>query len=392
MILGHKFKRMKSHIILIGPTFPFRGGNSLFMSHLYEMLVKEYKITFINFSVMYPSLLFPGKTQLDVSGEHFNEVPSERLINSMNPISWKKAANRINELNPDLVVFDWWQPYFGLCYRGVSSFLNADLKKKIIFITENVISHESRGVDKLLTQIGLKHAKGFLALSNKVEREIAPMSKGRKVYRSELPNYGWYTLEDDFDKGTAKEALGFKADDIVFLFFGYVRKYKGLDILIDAFSILSHENPKYKLLIAGEFYDSPESYEQQIQKLEISDKVKIVNQYIPNEKVAQFFTLSEVVILPYRNATQSGILSIASAYNKPVIITSVGGLPEFVDDGQTGILVVTPSKEAVVKGVHRYFELKPTVDFSKNIEERNKGNGFENIIGVFQEMLEDRKS
>ncbi len=380
---------MKAHIILIGPTFPYRGGNSLFMSHLYEMLTKEYKITFINFNLMYPSLLFPGKTQVDVSGEHFQKVPSLRLINSMNPISWKQTANKINELNPDLVVFDWWQPYFGPCYRGISSGLGKELKEKIIFITENVISHESRGIDKILTKIGLKHAKGFLALSNKVEKELRTFANNRKVYRSELPNYGWYSLDDDFDCQGEKERLGFKSDDIVFLFFGYVRKYKGLDILIDAFAILSQENPKYKLLIAGEFYDSKEPYAQLVQKHNLQEKVRIVDKYIPNEMVAKYFTLSEVVVLPYRNATQSGILSIASAYNKPVIITGVGGLPEFIDDGETGILVDSPTKEDVVKGIHRYFERKPHVDFPKNIEKRNKSNGFDKIIGVFSEMLDD---
>ncbi len=380
---------MKPHIILIGPTFPYRGGNSLFMSHLYGMLVKEFKVTFLNFNLMYPSLLFPGKTQLDESGEHFEQVPSQRIINSMNPISWRKTAAAINRLNPDLVVFDWWQPYFGPCYRGISGGLTKVLKSKIVFITENVISHESRAIDKFLTNWGLKHAKAFLALSGKVEKELASRTQGRKVYRSELPNYGWYTLDEDFDKGKAKEELGFAKDDIVLLFFGYVRKYKGLDILLEAFAELSKIHPDYRLLIAGEFYDPVAPYENIIRKNGLSSKVKIVNQYVPNEEVAQYFTLSEVVVLPYRSATQSGILSIASAYEKPVIITAVGGLPEFVDDGQTGILVDTPDKDAVVQGIKRYFKLKPTVDFSGNIARKNQGNGFDNIISIFKEMLAD---
>ncbi len=378
---------MKKKIVLIGPTYPYRGGNALFMTHLYSALKDAYDIHFINYKVLYPSLLFPGTTQYDESEEHFEKVPSVRLINSMNPFSWLKTARHINSLSPDLVVFDWWQPYFGPCHYGISTMLTKELKNKVLFITENVISHEARWIDKILTNLGLSNAQKFLALSKKVVEDIQPIAKERPVFRSELPVYGWYSVNDTLDLGKEKETLGFKATDTVLLFFGYVRQYKGLDILIDAFAELVKSNPDFKLLVAGEFYDKPDAYFKQIKELGIEDKVKVVNQFIPNEGVAKYFSLSEVVVLPYRSATQSGILNIAYGYHKPVVITNVGGLSEFVDVDATGVIVPEATKEAIIKGVNRYFELKPSVDFAKNIEKRVEENSFGKIVNVFEDIL-----
>lgn len=378
---------MRKKIVLVGPTYPYRGGNALFMSYLYNALITEFEVEFINYSVLYPSLLFPGKTQYDESKEHFDRVPSKRILNSMNPITWKKTADYINSLNPDLIVVDWWQPYFGPCLRGVTSFIKKDLKSRILFITENVISHEARWIDGFLTRMGLKHADRFLALSKSVVETLEPMAKGRKIFRSELPVFGHYSKDDNLDIETEKEKLGFKKTDTVLLFFGYVRKYKGLDILIDAFAEMVPDHPDYKLLVAGEFYDNPDPYMNLIKKHGIEDKVKVINKFIPNEQVAAYFTLSEVVVLPYRSATQSGILNIAYGYEKPVVITEVGGLSEFVDDGETGIFVPKADKMEIVKGVERYFSLKDQVDFAGNIRRRNERNSFGSIVETFKEIL-----
>ncbi|MEM9821516.1 MAG: glycosyltransferase [Bacteroidota bacterium] len=380
---------MKQKIVLIGPTYPYRGGNSLFMSYLYVSLKDHFEVTFINYSVLYPSLLFPGTTQYDKSEEHFEKVPSLRLINSMNPISWYKTAQHINGLNPDLVVFDWWQPYFGPCHRGISMLLKKELKPKILFITENVISHEARWIDQILTQIGLKHAAKFLALSKQVEVQVRPFAGDRRVFRSELPIFGHYSKTENLDTDQVKKDLGFETNDTILMFFGYVRKYKGLDILIDAFAELVPNHPQFKLLIAGEFYDNPQPYLKQIEQLGIQDKVKVVNQFIPNEQVAQFFTTAEVVVLPYRSATQSGILNIAYGYDKPVVITKVGGLHEFVEDGHTGVFVLEAEKSAVAKGILRYFELAKTIPFGENIRRKTAQNSFGKIVDVFKDILAD---
>ncbi len=382
---------MRQKLILVGPTYPYRGGNALFMSYLYNALTTEFDVEFINYSVLYPSLLFPGTTQYDESEEHFDRVPSKRMLNSMNPITWAKTASYINSKHPDLIVVDWWQPYFGPCLRGVTSLIKKELKSKILFITENVISHEARWIDGFLTRMGLKHADRFLALSKSVVDTLTPMAKGRKIYRSELPVFGHYSKDEQLDIPAEKEKLGFERDATVLLFFGYVRKYKGLDILIEAFAEMEEKYPDYRLLIAGEFYDNPQPYLQLIDKLGITKKVKVVNKFIPNEQVAAYFTLSEVVVLPYRSATQSGILNIACGYEKPVVITNVGGLSEFVEDGKTGIFVPKADKFEIVKGIERYFSLKDQEDFAGNIAARNEQNSFGGIVDTFKEILADGK-
>lgn len=378
----------KKKIAIVGPAYPYRGGNALFVSHLYKALAETFELRLFNFKLLYPQLLFPGTTQYDKSEQHYDKVPSERLINSMNPLSWRKTGMEISAWAPDLIVFDWWQPYFGPCYNGICRNIKASLRSRIVFITENVISHEARWIDKFLTGMALKHARQFLTLSKKVESDIKVLAKGRPVFRSELPVYGWYEVPDDFDAAAEKEALGFEPSDTVLLFFGYVRQYKGLDILMRAFAQLQEKRSDLKLLVAGEFYDKPESYEALLKELGIADKAKLINKYISNEEVARYFELAEAVVLPYRNGTQSGILNIAYGYQKPVVITDVGGLAEFVEPDQTGVIVQEASPEAVAQGVERYFDLKGRVDFAKNIEARVAANSFGKIVAVFKELLD----
>lgn len=381
----------KKKIAIVGPAYPYRGGNALFVSHLYKALAEEFEIRLFNFKLLYPQLLFPGTTQYDESDQHYDKVPSERLINSMNPLSWQKTGKEISQWKPDLIAFDWWQPYFGPCYNGICRSIDKALRSRIVFITENVISHEARWVDKFLTRMALKHARQFLTLSKKVEQDIQQLANGRPIFRSELPVYGWYEVPEDFDAAEEKKDLGFEPSDTVLLFFGYVRQYKGLDILMRAFARLQEQRSDLKLLVAGEFYDKPDTYERLAEELGIAGKTKMINKYISNEEVARFFELAEAVVLPYRNGTQSGILNIAYGYQKPVVITDVGGLAEFVEPDKTGVIVDKAEPEAVAKGIERYFRLKTEVDFAKNIEARVAANSFGKIVEVFRQLLASLK-
>ena len=215
-------------------------------------------------------------------------------------------------------------------------------------------------------------------------------SKGKKVYRSELPVYDCYQQNNEIDIKKTKEELGFSKDSIVLLFFGYVRKYKGLDILIEAFPNILTEIPEARLLIVGEFYDKPDSYLDQIKKLGIEDRIKVVNEFVPNEEVAKYYKVSDVVILPYRSATQSGILNVAYGFNKPVIVADVGGLAEFVDEGTTGFVVKPDSPDAIVEGVKKFINVKSEVDFDNNINELNKKNRFNQLPEVIQKIIDDK--
>ncbi|MBK9099655.1 MAG: glycosyltransferase [bacterium] len=382
---------MKKKIILIGPVFPYRGGNALFVTHTYESLKDHFEVKIYNYKLLYPSILFPGTTQFDQSKEQVFKVPSERIINSINPFNWIKAAGMIKKENADLVVFDWWHPFFGFCHGVISFLIRKKYKNKILFITENVVSHEANAIDKLLTKIGLMSASKFLALSGIVEKEVQQFSKEKKVYRSELPVYDCYKHSDQADSRMFKIEFGFEEDSLILLFFGYVRKYKGLDILIEAFPNILSSNQNARLLIVGEFYDNPSEYFESIRKLKIEDKVKVINQFVPNEEVGKYYQAADVVILPYRSATQSGILNVAYGFYKPVIVTDVGGLAEFVDEGKTGFVVKPNSPEAIAEGVQKFLPVKDKVDFTTYINERNQKNSFNQLPEVFERILEESR-
>jgi glycosyltransferase involved in cell wall biosynthesis len=382
---------LKKNIILIGPAYPYRGGNALFVTHTYESLKNNFDVKIYNYKLLYPSFLFPGTTQFDKSKEQVFKVPSERVVNSINPFNWYKVADLLKKENADLVVFDWWHPFFGLCHGTISFLIRKKFKNKILFITENVVSHEANAVDKFLTRIGLKYASKFLVLSGIVEKEIQQYSKGKKVYRSELPVYDCYNQTETLNVKKLRQEFGFEEDSLVLLFFGYVRKYKGLEILIKAFPKILSENPKARLLIVGEFYDDPKEYIELINKLAIEDKIKMINQFVPNEDVAKYYQVADVVILPYRSATQSGILNVSYGFYKPVIVTDVGGLAEFVDEGKTGFVVKPNSPESILEGVNKFLVIKEKVDFTIHIQERNRKNSFNQLPEVFEKILEESK-
>lgn len=376
----------KKKIIIIGPTYPYRGGNSLYVSFLYESLSKDFEVKIFNYKLLYPSFLFPGKTQFELSNE-VKKIPSERIVNSLNPFNWIKVAAKINSEKPDLIIFDWWHPYFSFCHFFITSFLNKKLKKRLLFITENFISHEGHFVDRFLTKLGLFHSQYFIALSKKVEDELKNNSNKKKIFRSELPVYDHLTGNLQEIK-RVKEKFSIKSGDKVLLFFGYVRKYKGLDILIESLSLLKSDFAQIKLIVAGEFYDDRKYYDELIRKFNLFDKVSIYDQYIPNELVKEFFLVSDVVVLPYRSATQSGILNLAYGFRKPVIVSKVGGLSEFVINEQTGIIVDNPEPNQIASAVKHFYQLKNKIDFEKNISEFVKSNRFNNISEIINKILE----
>ncbi len=382
----------KKKIIIIGPVYPYRGGNSLFVSHVYEALKDEFDVKIFNYSLLYPSILFPGKTQYDESTTLIKKAPNERLVNSISPLSWFKVANRIIKENPDLVVFDWWHPFFAFCHFAISELIKKKFRKKILFITENFISHEGNFIDKRLTDIGLKNASAFMALSGIVEKEVSRISNNRKIYKSELPIYDCYNTKETKSAIAFRKELGFSEQDKVLLFFGYVRKYKGLDLLIEAFPEIKSSVPNAKLLIVGEFYDSPDVYTDAIKKLGIEKETVIISKFVLNEDVAKYYTASDLVILPYRSATQSGILNVAYGFSKPVVVTNVGGLSEFVDDRKTGIVIKPDSPSEIANGVKEFFKLKYQVDFEKNIKEFVSKNKFGDLVELFYQIILDSQS
>jgi glycosyltransferase involved in cell wall biosynthesis len=377
---------LKKKIIIIGPAYPYRGGNSLFVSYVYDALKTDFNVKIYNYKLLYPSFLFPGTTQFDKSGEAVKKAPSERVVNSINPFNWIKVAQMLKKENADLIVFDWWHPFFGMCHSTISRLIKSKYKDKILFITENFISHEGNLIDKTLTKVGLKNASAFLALSGVVEKDLKEISDGRKIYRSELPVYECYKMTST---PQTKEDLGFSSENKVLLFFGYVRKYKGLDILLDSFKLILKEDPQMRLLVVGEFYDDPSIYLNQIKELGIEKEVTIVNQFVPNEEVGKYYSAADLVVLPYKSATQSGILNVAYAFLKPALVTDVGGLAEFIKEKETGLVVKPDSPESIAEGVKEFFKLSKHVNFAENIREASKENEFNKLNLLFKEIIKD---
>jgi len=346
--------REAARIAIVGPAYPLRGGNALFVAHLLDALRQDHDVYVVSYSRLYPKLLFPGKTQMNVSHDPVKTTPSRQLVDSINPISWFRTASWICEpkRRPDIVVFTWWNPFLGPALGAIARLVKRRCGAGVVFVAENVVSHENRFVDRFLTRYALAAADYFLVLSGVVARRIQSLFPGVPLRQAALPIYDCYR-PGAIDREAVRSRLGLTRPTI--LFFGYVRAYKGLRYLLEAMPAVLANND-VQLLIVGEFYDERQRYDRLISSLGIGDSVKIVGEHVPDEAVGEYFAASDVVVLPYLSATQSGITQIAYAFGLPVISTDVGGLPEVVKDGETGYIVESGSAEALASAIDRFFE------------------------------------
>lgn len=379
---------MRKRLVIVGPAWPYRGGPPTYVGYLYESLSRDYDVKVVNFSRLYPDFLFPGTTQYDESRDLKKHTPSERVIDSINPLSWARAANEVLDFKPDLVIVDWYNPFFGPCLYDITRRVKRNSNARIVFITENVISHEARLVDAMLTRVGLRHADAFIALADKVAQELARFADGRGVYRSELPIFDLFAAKQ-FNKDDERRRLGYTAEDRVILFFGYVREYKGLDVLLRAMPTILQADSNVKLLVAGEFYQKESMYRNLIAELDLNSAVQVYNKFIPNEDVGRFYALSDFVALPYKSATQSGILTVAYSFKRPVLVTDVGGLAEFVESGRTGLVVPPNEPAALAQGALDMFSLLERQPVDKNIEDWMERSTFGDINRVIDGILQD---
>jgi glycosyltransferase involved in cell wall biosynthesis len=378
----------KKKIIIIGPAFPFRGGNSLYVTSVFHELKNHFDVKIYNYKLLYPSFLFPGTSQMDKSNVPINPVPNERLVNSINPFNWFHVASKLKSENADLIVFDWWHPFFTFCHYTISKLISGKYRNRILFITENVVSHEYRRFEQALTKIGLSKASFFLALSGVVENDLKIYFPQKKIFRSELPVYDCYDMQQKFNDADTRKELGIGSGENVLLFFGYIRKYKGLHVLINAMPEILSSMPKTKLLIVGEFYDDEEEYRKQVNELNLAENIIFINRFVPNEEVEKYYSVRDLVVMPYLSATQSGVLNVAYGFEKPVVVTDVGGLTESVEEGKTGIIIQPENSKSIADGVFKYFQLRNTVNFKENIRKKVNENVFSKLHEVFQEILE----
>ncbi len=377
-------------IVIIGPAYPLRGGNALFVAHLYDALADKNEVSVISYSRLYPGFLFPGVRQVDISSTPMKQHPATAVIDCLTPLTWLKAARLAASLNPDLLVFTWWNPFFGPIVKTIASSYKRRTGKPVIIVAENVVSHEARKVDLFLTMMALKQADRFLVLSEVVERDIRKLFPSSKVFRSSLPVYECYQVGDTLTQDQAKQRLKIAEKDVI-LFFGYVRAYKGLMNLLEAFPTILQERKTAHLLIVGEYYDDPKPYHEAMERLGIRDHITEVAEYVANEDVHLYFEAANLAVLPYNGATQSGILSIAYGFSKPVVVTDVGGLAELVDDGKTGYVVPPRDVRKLAEAIIRYFREGKEAEFSANIIVKRQQNSFHHIRDLFEEIYENVK-
>ncbi len=349
-------------IVLVGPVYPYKGGISHYTGLMYKALAKENEVHMMSYKLQYPKILFK-KEQRDYDNDAFKIENTDFYINTANPINWVQTALKIRELKPDMVILQWWHPYFSPCYWSICKLLG---KIKVLFVCHNVFPHERFPMDRFLAKTVLKQGDYFIVQSKQDENDLKSIKKNPKYKRTVHPTYNAFKLQN-MSKEEGRRLLHIPEDEKVLLFFGFVREYKGLKHLINALPKIVKNTENVKLLIVGDFAGDKDEYLKLIEKNNVSEYIEIHDGYIPDKEVEKYFTASDVVVLPYESATQSGIVQIAYGFEKPVIATNVGGLPEVVLDGKTGYIVETQNVEAIAKSVNRFFSENKAEAFKNNI-------------------------
>jgi glycosyltransferase involved in cell wall biosynthesis len=366
---------MKKKVIIIGSAWPLRaGGLATFNERLAKQFIQEgFDTSIYTFSLQYPNFLFPGSTQLS------NEPAPTHLkikacINSINPLNWLKVGNELRKLKPDYIVVRFWMPFFGPCLGTILKLVNRNKFTQIICIADNVIPHEKRMGDTLLTKYFFSSIHRFVTMSEKVNQDLKTFTQkpSINIVHPIYDNFG-----DIISKEEARKHLDLPVNEKIILFFGFIRKYKGLDLLLEAMNNTSIREANIKLLIAGEFYDNKEEYELIIAKYNLANSLYLRTQFIDNSEVKYYLSASDFVIQPYKHATQSGVTPLAYHFQKPMLVTNVGGLANLVPHMEVGI-VTEPNVDSIAAGIMKLYELGET-HFLKHLCEEKKKFSWEHL-------------
>jgi glycosyltransferase involved in cell wall biosynthesis len=359
-------------ITIISPVYPYRGGIADFSGLLYKHLSELHEVNVITFSRLYPSFLFPGKTQF-TNDPNENNVSSEKLIDSINPISWFRAGKKIKESKPDIIIIAYWMPFFAFCYGVIAKLIKQNKRTKVVLLCHNVLPHEKKFYDKTVTKFLFNKADYFVLLSKYSQSElnkIIPEANYKVLFHPLYSVFG-----SSIGKNEAQIKLHIPAGKTI-LFFGIIRDYKGLDILIEALA----KTKDIRLIIAGEFYSNREKYISIIENLNLSKRIILMDSFIPAEEVKYVFSAADAVILPYREATQSGILQIAFNFHKPVIASDCGGLAELITNGETGIIVKENTPGKLAEAINLFYENNFEGKFAENIKSENEKYSWSNFV------------
>ncbi|WP_420629802.1 glycosyltransferase [Candidatus Leptofilum sp.] len=374
---------LMTRFCLIGPTYPYRGGIAHYTTLLAQHLQEAHEVLLLSFSRQYPAWLFPGKSDKDPS-ERPLQTEAYYELDPLNPLTWRRTLRQIGIWQPDVVIIPWWHPYFAPVWTALGyGIRRLKPRSKLIFICHNVRPHEQGRFSKILLPRILKtvlsRANGFIVHSQADKAILLDVLPQATVAVSPLPTYAALGSE-----GSTKLPVDLPTDRPLMLFCGLVRPYKGVDILLEAMALL--KRPVH-LLIAGEFWQGGQaSYQAQIEQLGLANCVTIINNYLPDELLAACIDRANVVVLPYRSATQSAVVQTAFGRGKPVITTNVGGLAEAVEDGRTGLIVPPENPPAMAAAIERYFAEGLEDIFGENVVEGNGRFGWEKLTTTLQQL------
>jgi glycosyltransferase involved in cell wall biosynthesis len=378
---------MQKRIVIIGPAHPLRGG----LASYDERLAREFQqqgwdAHIYTFSLQYPGFLFPGTTQ------YSSEPPPAGLnihvrINSINPFNWYSVGRELGKISPDIIVVRYWLPFMGPCLGTILRIAKKNRRTKVVCIADNIMPHEKRPGDAAFTRYFLKPVDAFITMSEKVLSDL------RRIESTKPAQFVPHPLYDNFGEKVSKEEarlkLGIGLNGRIVLFFGFIRRYKGLDILLDAVKIVKAETitrglPPLKLLIAGEFYENDKPYLQQMKDNDIEDVLILKTDFVPDSEVRYYLCAADVVIQPYRNATQSGVTPLCYHFEKPMIVTNVGGLTAMVPDGKVG-LVAEPDAASIAGKIMEFYETGEDHFIPGLREEKNKYT-WNNMVRAIEEV------
>lgn len=376
-------------ITILGPAHPLRGGIAALNEGLAKQLVAEgHEVNIVSFTLQYPKLLFPGKTQYSDDKVEFNFNITQE-VNSVNPLNWFKTGKKLRQAKPDLLIVRFWLPFMAMSLGTICKLVKKNGHTKVISIVDNIIPHEKRPGDKFLSNYFIQNVDGFIAMSRSVLTDLELFDTSKPKLFSPHPIYNHYGKIEP--RETALQKLNLDSQFKYILFFGFIRDYKGLDLLLEAFANEYFNQNNIKLIVAGEFYTDETKYLKRIEDLNLNDRVILKTDYIPNSEVENFFNAADIVAQPYKSATQSGVTQIGYHFNKPMLVTNVGGLSEIIPNGKAGY-VVPPLAENIKEALIDFFENHRAEKFIQQVKKEKERFSWDKMTKTIYELAENLQS
>lgn len=375
-------------ILIVGPAWPYRGGIADFDERIArEYIKKGDEVEIFTFTLQYPSFLFPGKTQYSPDPRP-EDLDIKRKVNSINPFNWIKVGRELKKKNADLLIIKFWLPLMAPCFGTIARIVKGNGKTKVVSILDNIIPHEHRPGDKILSKYFVSSIDAFIAMSKSVYDDLKSLNDKKPCLLSPHPIY------DNFGTAVSREeaigSLGLDPSAKYMLFFGFIRDYKGLDILLKAIAYERIKNSDIKLIVAGEFYNNSEKYFELEKQLGLEGKIIWRTDFIADEQVKNYFCASDIIVQPYKTATQSGVTQIAYHFEKPMLVTNVGGLPEIVPNGKVGYSV-EPEAKVIADAISDFYCNGRYAEFVENIKEEKKKYSWDRMLENVDKAMEQVK-